>query len=271
MQCAHFACAFSKLPFITMAITDGAPVRAAAHAARLAVHAASGLAWSADLPDVARCLRAAEGAVRAALAQLHADPPRHQGAENFAEKKAPEGEKKAPRKRRKRRSRNAGEAQQRGGEAAAVVSMDVDDSHPLPEQRQQESQLEQKAHDQQVTAEAQSSATADAAVEERQHTQAVAKARGFFQQAETQATAPQKTLLVYEEIEKLLSSGVLKEEEHPLGPLGSYTLEAALLELHARHVADFGLPGAEGRGKEDRGCSSGKGRSAKEPRLGVKR
>ena len=252
-----------------MAITDGAPVRAAAHAARLAVHAASGLAWSADLPDVARCLRAAEGAVRAALAQLHADPPRHQGAENFAEKKAPEGEKKAPRKRRKRRSRNAGEAQQRGGEAAAVVCMDVDDSHPLPEQRQQESQLEQKAHDQQVTAEAQSSATADAAVEERQHTQAVAKARGFFQLAETQATAPQKTLLVYEEIEKLLSGrGVLKEEELPQGRAA---VEAALLQLHARHVADFGLPGAEGRGKEDRGRSSGKGRSAKEPRLGVKR
>ena len=253
-----------------MAITDGAPVRAAAHAARLAVHAASGLAWSADLPDVARCLRAAEGAVRAALAQLHADPPRHQGAENFAEKKAPEGEKKAPRKRRKRRSRNAGEAQQRGGEAAAVVCMDVDDSHPLPEQRQQESQLEQKAHDQQVTAEAQSSATADAGVEEeRQHTQAVAKARGFFQQAETQATAPQKTLLVYEEIEKLLSGrGVLKEEEHPLGV---YAVEAALLQLHARHVADFGLPGAEGRGKEDRGRSSGKGLSAKEPRLGDER
>ena len=55
-----------------MAFTEAASARAAAHAARLAVHAASGLAWSAGLPDAARCLRAAEGAVRAALAQLQA-------------------------------------------------------------------------------------------------------------------------------------------------------------------------------------------------------
>ena len=72
-----------------------ASARAAAHAARLAVHAASGLAWSAALTDVARCLRAAEGAVRAAVAQLHTEPPRHQGAEGFAEKEAQEGEKGA--------------------------------------------------------------------------------------------------------------------------------------------------------------------------------
>ena len=101
--CTFVALSPRPLPY-TVAPTELASARAAAHAARLAVHAASGLAWSVGLTDVARCLRTAEGAVRAAVVQLHTEPPRHQGAESFAGKKAQEGE-KAPRKRRKRRRR----------------------------------------------------------------------------------------------------------------------------------------------------------------------
>ena len=49
-----------------------ATVVAAARAALQAAHAASGLAWSAKRPGVARAIRSAEGAIRAAIAMLEA-------------------------------------------------------------------------------------------------------------------------------------------------------------------------------------------------------
>ena len=46
-------------------------VRAASHSARIATNAAPGLAWASGLSEIARCLRAAEGALSAAIALPH--------------------------------------------------------------------------------------------------------------------------------------------------------------------------------------------------------
>ena len=136
-----------------MAQTGVASARAAGHAARLAVHAASGLAWSAGLTDAGRCLRAAEGAVRAALAQLHSPPLWHQGAGETAEEEVAQQQESAPRRRRRKKRRaTCGPQQPVVGEEAAADCMEVDP--PAPPGEQQELQLEQESAEEPVTGKA---------------------------------------------------------------------------------------------------------------------
>ena len=101
-------------------------------------------------------------------------------------------------------------------------------------------------------------------MQERQHVQAFAKARKYFQSEANRAAAPQKALEVYARVETKrlrLLEGAEDEEKAK----ERFILETALVTLHARLEAGLGF-GDEG-GEAD---SRGKGSSSRVPRHGSK-
>ena len=102
--------AFSCIDFYIMAFTEAASAKHASHATRLAVHAASGLAWSVGHTDAARLLRAAEGTIRAAIAQLQAAQRPAATFPGWSTVGAEVPHKPKRKRQRKRKGRGLGEA-----------------------------------------------------------------------------------------------------------------------------------------------------------------
>lgn len=222
-----------------MAQTGVASARTAGHAARLAVHAASGLAWSAGPTDAARCPRAAEGAVRAALAQLHSPPLWHQGAGTTAEEEGAQQQESAPRtrKRRKRRRPTCGPQQPVVGKEAAADCMEVDP--PTPPGEQQELQLEQESAKEPATAKAgeEEPNGAHRREEEVRKYLAFSEAGGFLASRLRETSSPSKQLTALSELVRRYNQELRK----PFGTADEevqHDTYTAALQLHTKLLAE---------------------------------
>ena len=226
-----------------MAQTGVSSARAVGHAARLAVHAASGLAWSAGLTDAARCLRAAEGAVRAALAQLHSVPLRHQGAGETAGEAAQQQE-QAPQKRRRRRRkrvRPSGPQQPVVGKEAAADHMEVEP--PTPPPQQQDLQLEEKSAEGPAAAKAEEVWKPPVLSEEVKEVLcdrvlAAGDAEAFVASRLRESSRPSKQLTALGELAARLDQQVTKAFGGAANEEAMRDNHAALLKLHAQLLAE---------------------------------
>ena len=241
---AHSLVVHSPRPFrYMMAQTGVASARAAGHAARLAVHAASGLAWSAGLTDAARCLRAAEGAVRAALAQLHSEPLRHQGAGETAGEAAQQQD-KAPqkkRRRRKKRVRPSGPQQPVVGKEAAADHMEVEP--PTPPPQLQVFQLEEQSAEESAKAEEAEPEDLTLGMGEKEvylaRHKAVVAAQAFVASRLRESSLPKQQLTALSElVERQDQELVDKSFGNEADEKALRVNHAALLKLHTQLLAE---------------------------------